>query len=565
MISVHNLRMRIHQHCPLGMAPTAGTLHRREACSASFEMFEMRQCSVHKYKLKPVERLYLSPFTLHEFCKLPSGSVERARRYRNMTSPLNTFPPELLIQIFAIRPPQSIQFPPNYTQVCSRWRSIAYTSPELWTTLTIELLPALKTKADAAYLEEALTSWVLRSRSNIDLTVYGPFFREGWDRPSELQKRLYGKVNCKIIVKFSNKWRRLITPYTWDAHNFPHSLKHFSALEELKVAVGTCPLSTSNHSTFPKAPRLFKLNLDLPMSPSFACLESLIPETVSDLTLSSAPSMFGVSEDFMRSFLQLEQLQNLTHMDFSRVGWTTPHVLSSTILPHLQELTLGGTITALGDFLGVLTLPSLRKLSLSTSRFDGNGDHGPVVGPALIDLLKRSYRDKCGLLALSLTWMLARDINSGQAITLEALCHILSAASTITELHIHSEGHTDTARLMEILRYDGVSPEKQILPHLKCFSAESLSDLDQGYFLDFIYSRWWPDGSQPVVGVSKLEKLILSGCTLTEKTREQLDTCYNEAWEDMAAGSHIWVARGYEGLYKDDSSSAHCMEKVMNE
>ncbi|KAJ3927598.1 MAG: hypothetical protein NXY57DRAFT_1042290 [Lentinula lateritia] len=493
------------------MAPTAGTLHRREACA------------------------------------------------------LNTFPPELLIQIFAIRPPQSIQFPPNYTQACSRWRSIAYTSPELWTTLTIELLPALKTKADAAYLEEALTSWVLRSRSNIDLTVYGPFFREGWDRPSELQKRLYGKVNCKIIVKFSNKWRRLKTPYAWDAHNFPHSLKHFAALEELQVAVGTCPLSTSNHSAFPKAPRLFKLNLDLPMSPSFACLESLIPETVSDLTLSSAPSMFGVSEDFMRGFLQLEQLQNLTHMDFSRVGWTTPHVLPSTMLPHLQELTLGGTITAIGDFLGVLTLPSLRKLSLSTSRFDGNGDHGPVVGPALIDLLKRSYRDKCGLLALSLTWMLARDINSGQAITLEALCHILSAASTITELHIHSEGHTDTARLMEILRYDGVSPEKQILPHLKCFSAESLSDLDQGYFLDFIYSRWWPDGSQPVVGVSKLEKLILSGCTLTEKTREQLDTCYNEAWEDMAAGSHIWVARGYEGLYKDDSSSAHCMEKVMNE
>ncbi|KAJ3856444.1 hypothetical protein EV368DRAFT_78702 [Lentinula lateritia] len=208
------------------------------------------------------------------------------------------------------------------------------------------------------------------------------------------------------------------------------------------------------------------------MSPCFACLESLIPETISNLTLSSCPGVIGVSEGFMRGVLQFEQLQHLTHMDFSQVGWTTTHVLPCTTLPRLQELALSGTITALGDTLGVLTLPSLRKLSLSTSRFDDNGKHGSVVGPALLALLKRSYHGKCGLLTLSLTWMLDRNDSSNQAISSEALYHILSAASMITELHIGSR-HTDTARVMEILRYDRVNPEKQILPHLEIFSVLS--------------------------------------------------------------------------------------------
>ncbi|KAJ3891794.1 hypothetical protein GG344DRAFT_76595 [Lentinula edodes] len=410
-------------------------------------------------------------------------------------SALNRFPPELLTQTFAIYPPQTIQSPLNYTQVCSRWRSVAYSSPELWTTLVIEHPPALETESDATYYEAALTSWVLRcSDLSVDISFLGRYYRGTWDLPSTVPD------------------------------------KSFAALEESELGVGNCSPPKNDHTPFPKTPRLFKLSLNLFRILRFHCIKDFIPETVRDLTVTSASGPIGISEDFAIEFLQPKRLQHLTHMDMSQFGWTTPHVLPSITLPRLQELTLGGAITALGDILGVFTLPSLRKLSLSTSRFDGDGEHGPVVGPALIALLKRSYHDQCGLVTLGLTSMLASD-NSNEAISLEALHCILSLASTIKELHICSERYTDTARLMEILRYDRVSPEKQILPLLTTFSVESLINLDQD-FLDFVHSRWWPNNSSPRrVGVAKLEKLIVSYCDLTEEIEEQLDACYEGGLE----------------------------------
>ncbi|KAJ3925834.1 MAG: hypothetical protein NXY57DRAFT_979361 [Lentinula lateritia] len=288
---------------------------------------------------------------------------------------------------------------------------------------------------------------------------------------------------------------------------FPSSLQQFAALEGLELGVGNCSPPKNDHAPFPKTPRLFKLSLNLSRMLRFHCMKNFIPETVTDLTVTSASGPIGVSGDFAIEFLQPKRLQHLTHMNISQFGWTTPHVLPSIAFPRLQKLTLGGTITALGDVLGVFTLPSLMKLSLSTLRFDVNGGHGPVVGPALIARLNRSYHDQCGLVALSLT------------------------SITIKALHICSEGYTDTARLMEILRYDGVSPEKQILPLLTTFSVESLINLDQD-FLDFVHSRGWPNNSSPrMVGVAKLEKLIASYCDLTEEIEEQLDACYERGLE----------------------------------
>ncbi|KAE9395273.1 hypothetical protein BT96DRAFT_997775 [Gymnopus androsaceus JB14] len=81
-----------------------------------------------------------------------------------------------------------ITSPYNFTQVYSRWRSITHSSPELWTKLTIELPPALKTEADASKLEERITEWILRSSNlSIDLQVNGPFFRNRQDHPTGLQ------------------------------------------------------------------------------------------------------------------------------------------------------------------------------------------------------------------------------------------------------------------------------------------------------------------------------------------------------------------------------------------
>ncbi|KAH7874157.1 uncharacterized protein C8R40DRAFT_328931 [Lentinula edodes] len=246
-----------------------------------------------------------------------------------MTSALNQFPPELLTRIFAIYPPQTIQLPLNYTQVCSRWRSVAYSSPELWTALVIEYPPALETDSDAAYFEAALASWVLRcSDLSMDLSFLGRYFRNTWDRPSQFQITVYVTICNKLLVDFSKKWRRLKAPYFWSTHFFPSSLKQFAALEELELGVGNC-----------SPPKILR----------FHCIKDFIPETVRDLTVTSASG--PISGDFAIEFLQPKRLQHLTHMDMSQFGWTTPHVLPSITLPRLQELTLGGPSLLWGTFL----------------------------------------------------------------------------------------------------------------------------------------------------------------------------------------------------------------------
>ncbi|KAE9403968.1 hypothetical protein BT96DRAFT_935966 [Gymnopus androsaceus JB14] len=84
------------------------------------------------------------------------------------------------------------------------------------------------------------------------------------------------------------------------------------------------------------------------------------------------------------------------------------------------------------------------------------------------------------------------------AISLDDFFCFLSATNTIIELRIVTYGDTDTRRLMELLSYDEHKPEKQILPHLKIFSAQSLYDSEDAncsYFVGFLSSRWWAGAS----------------------------------------------------------------------
>ncbi|KAE9399675.1 hypothetical protein BT96DRAFT_939225 [Gymnopus androsaceus JB14] len=101
----------------------------------------------------------------------------------------------------------SMEITEEKSNVYSRWRSIAHSSPELWTNLTIELPPALKTEADASKLEERITEWILRTSSNlsIDLQVNGPFFRHRQDRPADIQMDIYTKL-CRTIITAARRF-----------------------------------------------------------------------------------------------------------------------------------------------------------------------------------------------------------------------------------------------------------------------------------------------------------------------------------------------------------------------
>ncbi|KAJ3752948.1 hypothetical protein F5878DRAFT_501521, partial [Lentinula raphanica] len=64
---------------------------------------------------------------------------------------INLLPPEMLVHVFSFYPPESIQQSINYTQVCASWRTVAYSAPELWTTLAVKCpVAGLHTEQDRA-------------------------------------------------------------------------------------------------------------------------------------------------------------------------------------------------------------------------------------------------------------------------------------------------------------------------------------------------------------------------------------------------------------------------------
>ncbi|KAJ3767587.1 hypothetical protein FB446DRAFT_819881 [Lentinula raphanica] len=443
-------------------------------------------------------------------------------------------PPELLTQIFSFNPPLSIQSPANYTQVCCQWRAVARALPEIWTTLTIETPTKLvQTRADVISFEAALTDWVsCSSNLTIDFTIRDrPNSR--WFDPEDWNT-LYVRVYKRIVVRYSNKWRRLITPNSWNAWNFLSKFQTqptLSALEELTISVHV----QTGWRDYSKPPflgskHLHKLHLNINNDEEDHCcfLGDLISETVNVLTVNSAghSGLYGYS---LRQLLDQDQLQ----------------LYGMITLKNLQELVVNGSICGLCGLLAMLTAPSLLRLGLSATVFASDQRYGPIVGPALLSFMrrKRSTHLACGLLTLALTGLSPDDWH--QAMAFSSLFDILStdAASTIQELHIQSDvrfRQPITASLMEMLRYDSENPSNQILPHLTTFSAYDLYDSSlpaQSFFADFVHSRWWPDDSKRrMPGVAKLERVVLKSCRLTQTTEERLRICceggLSDKWPD---------------------------------
>ncbi|KAJ3752949.1 hypothetical protein EV360DRAFT_74912 [Lentinula raphanica] len=399
-------------------------------------------------------------------------------------------PHELLAQISLFSPPLSFLSPANYTQVCSQWRAVARALPEIWTTLTVETPTKLvQTRTDVISFEAALTDWIsCSSNLTIDFTIRDRpnsrrFSPEDWDA-------LYVRVYKRIVVRYSNKWRRLITPNSWNAWNFLSKFQTqptLSALEELTISVHV----QTGWRDYSKPPflgskHLHKLHLNISNEDHCCFLGDLISETVNVLTVNSAGHR------------------------------------------GLYIWILFATTSGSGP---------------ATAIWDDHFEESPRAcreWEHLWLMWAAGYADST---FFALTGLSPDDWH--QAMAFSSLFDILSidAASTIQELHIQSDvrfRQPITASLMEMLCYDSENPSNQILPHLTTFSAYDLYDSSlpaQSFFADFVHSRWWPDDSKRrMPGVAKLERVVLKSCRLTQTTEERLRICceggLSDKWPD---------------------------------
>ncbi|KAJ3712582.1 hypothetical protein C8R42DRAFT_686255 [Lentinula raphanica] len=446
----------------------------------------------------------------------------------------------MLVHVFSFYPPESIQQSINYTQVCASWRTVAYSAPELWTTLAVKCpVAGLHTEQDRASYKKMLVDWILRSRDvSMSLTVQPPLFLEArMDASVQLQAYFYETICQDVAIDFRQKWRCLCFPPDWDFHDLVSRLSDtvvLEHLEELMFAIRGCTTSPDRHDYFPLSSRLHTLQLTLIDVDSFSCVERTVPWPSHTLYLTSWGDSV-IRRDVIRGCLQLGRLQDLVCLDIDGIEWENPGVLPSTTLPHLRNLTVDGTIIAMGDLMGALTLPSLETMFLSI--YGNSSDHGPVVGPALAGLLRRSSHRNFGLYGLYLGWMLAEN-DLEQAISFESLGEIFSIANTIEELYISPEGMIDASRLMDLLCYDISNPARQLLPSLRLFQGCGLSEAQEpqnnvSHFVSFVHSRWSPENPETTRSnrAARLQTVTLLQCDLASSTKDQLQTCHDAGLE----------------------------------
>ncbi|KAF9006977.1 hypothetical protein BDQ17DRAFT_1351187 [Cyathus striatus] len=282
--------------------------------------------------------------------------------HRALLAPARRLPHDILREIFIRCLPEGRNATMSVTEapillgrVCSLWRSIAYTTPRLWSTIHIPV--AVPNNLDDVDMFdrprlEALEEWLTRSGAcplNISLSCRPT-------RPECVQRLL------EILISFSDRWRnvRFVIPNS--------CLQLLANLTDQDVPrLHTTVIEISRHE-----------NWHASQEPLYSPSNSSISPT--DLKMLDAPSVRNISLlDFGPQMLRLtsRRWQELTHLTVEFSTWRGLLGISMDDVPHLFEkcsnlrschLQLSGTLT---ERITRITVPLLTKLCI-TEGFDAD-------------------------------------------------------------------------------------------------------------------------------------------------------------------------------------------------
>jgi len=267
--------------------------------------------------------------------------------------------------------------------VCCKWRQLAWSTPNLWTTVHIRIKPSM-TASTAESLPGLLREWLGRSGA-LPLTVY--FFPYHEFTNFALQDDLLDinptdtwtdtlDVAAGLVIGilnfYSGRWRNLYLKASADM------LVRFSGSAEPKQLVSLELSDTMADDSPSLAPQKFMMESEL--SPTHLKLTyfrltsiSLRWDNITHATLSAITDEETL--DFLRRASNLEYFYALSY-DSSVITIQTP-----IFLPQLRSLDLG--TRNLENILGAITLPSLKEWTQKTY-----GEGLPVA--AIISFLERS-------------------------------------------------------------------------------------------------------------------------------------------------------------------------------
>ncbi|KAF7356312.1 hypothetical protein MVEN_00963500 [Mycena venus] len=330
---------------------------------------------------------------------LRAALQERVDPYLALLSPVRAMPPEILQEIFVACLPTrycAIMHPSDSPlllgRVCSAWRTIALSTPELWSSVHVVVLPSPESAAPC----ELLRTWLQRSGNwPLSISVFIPL-----GRGFEENLRTF----MDIILPYSPRWKSLrLLQRNWPELLCKLTSEDVPLLEVLQIAHASFDSHAIRFLAIPPNLR----DLSLKCSQGDAHIPPRRWDRITSLCLESGKNFFNLDAGQV-----LELIEQCANLRSCRLGFPVqatggPSLSTSAAhqitLLHLSSLSLTADIITTSpfnmvNFLAALVLPSLRALDLSGVCIVYSGV--PVVSDVLFALDELVCRSSCDVQSL---------------------------------------------------------------------------------------------------------------------------------------------------------------------
>ncbi|KAJ3890362.1 hypothetical protein GG344DRAFT_77931 [Lentinula edodes] len=409
----HRLSELLQSNCAIGEEDIA---HISDICSESTEELDRLNSQILQLQLS-----------------LQSVTIKRDELqtklgvYRAALSPLRRCPTEIFQQIFTwTLPPFPVlsfdEGPLLLGRVCSRWRSISVSTPELWSAVHVTIPEALHTyqgfNRKCEELRHCLSTWLGRaSMLPLHISVFSRNENSYQEDVSQVA------LTLQVLVPLCQQWKYL-------SLQVPAScLSVFSELQGIDVPLLESAIiacfdsnhivleSTNYHPSFLEtAPSLRRLNLG-DAGPLF---RPVVPwNQLRFLSLGHNDWNFG-SRELAHILTECTELRECELRIPARTDLVRS--LSNPIcLPHLERLSLNTDTTLMTEVLSQLCLPSLQRLHL-------DGYRAALNSTVLASLRGMLHRSHCPLESLKL------DIQRSSNLTTSSVIDLLKTMSSLKTL-----------------------------------------------------------------------------------------------------------------------------------
>jgi hypothetical protein len=400
--------------------------------------------------------------------------------HANLLSPINRLPPELLTEIFLLwtREASDVSV---IAAVCNRWRKLALSTPQLWSTIRIGLH-----KENSHSQAKIVQTWLKRSAMcPLSLTL-----------EQEVGDGSDSHPVINVIIPHSHRLEYLSISIYGDMIRALSPLKsQLPALKTLDLWVMSYTvLDGSPYDIFVDAPQLRILDTNVPsrtmgMGYPFAQLTQCC---ISRLCPSECLQVLRIARNITTC-----TFREMMFLDGSAGNPRLP------VVSHLHTLSIGFAEEGLGEFFSSLWLPAVREISIDLDY------HAPWPHTEFLSLVSPSSHQ-----LEKLIFQNTRNMSS------EHLICCLEAIPSLQELRCGDFDHgpggpywsttshlVNDAVLRKLTHQPGSEGQLPLVPSLHTFRYVGHNTFEDQSLLDMIESRW--DRELPK-GLGRLRAVFVS-------------------------------------------------------